>query len=84
MDKQDLSILETIKEWRIRVPFLPFRIMMTSGEGYEIRNSELLAIGQSQVIYCFPNSDRVAHLRMNQIASVEEFDAKTSRKRKSA
>jgi hypothetical protein len=84
MDKQDLSILETIKDWRIRVPFIPFRIVMTSGEGYEIRHSELLAIGQSQMFYCFPNTDRVAHLRVNQIASVEELDAKPTRKRKSA
>ncbi len=81
MDKQELGILETIKEWRIRVPFIPFRIVMTSGQGYDIRHSELLAIGQSQMFYCFPKTDRVAHLRINQVSAVAELAGKATRKR---
>ena len=80
--EEDIGVLETIRDLRRREPFIPFRVVMTSGEGYTIENSELLAIGRSQLIYCFPHSDRVAHLRMNQIATVEELEPKTTRKRR--
>jgi hypothetical protein len=84
MASEEFGILETIRDLRSRDPFIPFRIVMTSGEGYLIENSELLAIAKTQVVYCFPRSDRVAHLRINQIASVEELDLKSERKRKRA
>jgi hypothetical protein len=74
--EDDLGVIQTIRDLRKRDPFIPFRVVMTSGESHLIENSELLAIGQSQLIYCFPHSDRVAHLRMSQIASIEELEAK--------
>ena len=84
MASGEFGILDTIRHLHGRDPFIPFRIIMTSGDGYRIENSALLAIGKSQVVYCFPHSDRVAHLRLNQIASVEELDLKAERKRKRA
>ena len=82
--EEGLGVLETIRDLRKRDPFVPFRIVMTSGEVFTVENSELLAIGRSQLIYCLPHSDRVAHLRMSQIASIEELEAKDFRKRKRA
>ena len=85
MAEEEFGVLETIRELRVKEPFIPFRIVMTSGEGYVIENSELLAIGRSQLVYCLPRSDKTAHLRINQIAAVEELSApngkKTTRKR---
>jgi|HubBroStandDraft_1064217.scaffolds.fasta_scaffold2316942_1 hypothetical protein len=72
-DEQDLGVLQTIRDLRKRDPFIPFRVVMTSGDDYTIADSELLAIGNSQLIYCFPHSDRIAHLRLNQIAAIEEL-----------
>jgi len=80
--EEDIGVLETIRDLRKRDPFVPFQIIMTSGEGYTIENSELLAIGRSQIVYCFPYSDRVAHLRMSQIASVQELEPKAPAKAK--
>jgi len=79
---EEIGLLETIRDLRSRDPFVPFRITMTSGDDYTVENSELLAIGRSQLVYCLPRSDRVAHLRMNQIASIEELEGRQSRKRK--
>ena len=72
--ENDVGILQTIRDLRRREPFIPFRIVMSSGESFTVENSELLAIGQSQLVYCLPYSDRVAHLRMNQIVTVEELE----------
>ena len=83
MAEEDLGPVDTIRDLKNREPFIPFRITMTSGESYVIEGSDLLAIGRSQLVYCLPHSDRVAHLRMNQIASVEELEArKNGRRRK--
>ena len=77
-----MGVLQTIRDLRRREPFIPFRVIMSSGEGYTIENSELLAIGNSQLVYCFPHSDRIAHLRMSQISAVEELDQNNREKRK--
>jgi hypothetical protein len=80
--EEDLGVLETVRDMHRRDPFVPFQIVMTSGEGYTIERSELLAIGRSQLVYCFPHSDRVAHLRMSQIASIHETEPKIRKGRR--
>ena len=79
---EEFGFIETVREFRSRDPFVPFRITMTSGERYTIENPELLAFGKSQLVYCLPHSDRTAHLRMNQIASVQEVEVKAPRRRR--
>ncbi|MBC7785637.1 MAG: hypothetical protein H7144_17540 [Burkholderiales bacterium] len=74
--EEELGILQIIRELRSRTPFNPFRIVMGSGESHVVENSELLAIGQSQLIYCKPHSDRVVYLRLNQISEVEDLGDK--------
>jgi len=83
MAEEDLGPLDTIRDLKNREPFVPFRITMTSGENFVIEGSDLLAIGRAQLVYCLPKSDRVAHLRLNQIASVEELEnVRNGRRRK--
>ena len=81
--EDDIGVLQTVRDLRKREPFAPFRIVMTSGESYTIENSELLAIARSQLIYCLPYSDRIAHLRISEISSiVENDDAKDLKKKR--
>jgi hypothetical protein len=58
-----------------RDPFQAFRIVLTSGDYYEVTYPDLVAIGEMQLFYCFPRSDRLAHLRLNQIVAVEVLQA---------
>jgi hypothetical protein len=69
---ENISSLDTIRDLMKREPFAPFRIVMTSGDRYVIENPEALAIGSSQLHYYLPRSDRAVHMRLNQIACVEE------------
>jgi len=64
-------MLQTLRDLLDASPFVPFRIVLTSGDRYEVTDPHLVAIGRTQVFYCFPRSDRVAHLRMNQVAALE-------------
>jgi len=76
MAEEQESTLDTIRDLKQREPFLPFWIVLTSGERYVIENSEGLAIGSSQLHYYPPRSDRPVHLRISQIAAVEELELK--------
>ena len=61
---------ESIVEMLEKDPFLPFRIVLTSGEGFEIPNPNLVALGRTQLTIYQPRSDRWSMLRLNQVASL--------------
>jgi hypothetical protein len=64
-------MLDDLKELLGREPFTPFRIVLTSGSTYEVGSPLQVAVGQTQLNYYPPKSDRWAILRLNQIASFE-------------
>ncbi len=64
-------MLVDLKELLARDPFTPFRIVLTSGSMYEVSSPLQVAVGQTQLNYYPPKSDRWAILRLNQIASFE-------------
>jgi len=59
---------EALNELLHHDPFRPFRIVLTSGGGYEVRNPDMVVIQESQLVYFYPKSDRFSLLRLNQIA----------------
>jgi hypothetical protein len=65
------AMKEELVEHLRRDPFVPFRIMLTSGQGYDVTDPQLVALGESLIHVMFPQSDRYAILRLNQIASME-------------
>jgi hypothetical protein len=72
MANEEETTLDTVRDLKRREPFVPFRIVMTSGDLFLIENPDALAIGSSQLHYYLPRSDKAVHLRLNQIAAVDE------------
>jgi hypothetical protein len=68
-------MLKTVVELLDRDPLGPFRIVLTSGDRYEVSNPHLLAIGQTEMFYCWPRSDRFSFIRLNQIAAIDMLDS---------
>ncbi len=64
-----------IYEYLDREPFAPFRIITTSGDRYDVLDPHSVAIAQTYLFYCFPRSDRSAHIRLNQIVAMESLQA---------
>ena len=64
-------MIKDIEELLNKDPFQPFRIVLTSGQSYDVLNSNLVAWGESQMTVYFPKSDRWASFRINQIVSIE-------------
>jgi len=63
--------VDVIIHLKRKEPFEPFQIVMTSGDRYVIDNPDALAVAASQLHY-YPRSGLGVHLRLNQIAAVEE------------
>jgi hypothetical protein len=74
MPREEETTLDTIRDLKRRDQFCPFRIVMTSGDRYVIKDPDALAIAGSQLHYYPPRSGRAVHMRLNQIAAVEEDD----------
>ncbi len=70
-DRKEESSLDMIRHLKRQEPFVPFLIVMTSGDRYEVEDPDALAIGVSQVHY-YPRSGMGIHMRVNQIAAVQE------------
>lgn len=62
---------DEIVEHLDREPFVPLRIILTSGQAYDITNPHLLALGETTMHVMQPRSNRYAILRLNQIASLQ-------------
>lgn len=67
-------MLNDLQEWLKREPFVPFRIILASGTGYDVTSPYQVAIGRTQFDYYFPRSDRKAILRMNQVTAFETLE----------
>ena len=62
---------ENIQELLNREPFLPFRLIMTSGKTYEVVSSNSAALLKSEVFVVFPDGERWAHVPFLHIASID-------------
>jgi hypothetical protein len=73
--ERDESTLDTILHLKRQEPFVSFQIVMTSGDRFRIENPDALAVATSQLHY-YPRSGSGIHMRLNQIAAVEEQNGK--------
>ena len=71
MGVEDVTSYDTIRDHKNREPFIPFAIVMTSGDRFVIENGDALAMTSSQLHYFPPRADRAVHMRVSQIAFVE-------------
>jgi hypothetical protein len=78
------SAADTIRDLKRQEPFVPFRIVMSSGEKYLIDDPDALAITTNQLHYFPPRKETAIHMRFNQISSVEVGDGKTTSRRKAS
>jgi hypothetical protein len=67
-------MLEKLEELLRAKPFVPFRIIMTSGHHYDVHSPYLVAIGESVIGYFFPKSDCMVNLRKTELSSIETLE----------
>ena len=67
-------MLEEIQDRLDAVPFIPFRIVVTSGDRFEVMNPNELTVAQSVLYLVDLRSDQHAVIRANQLCYVETLD----------
>jgi hypothetical protein len=67
-------MLEKLKQLLDQEPFVPFRILLTSGGAYDVTSPYQVALGETKLDYFFPRSDRDATMRINQIVAFEAME----------
>ena len=70
-DRETTNIVKAIQELRDREPFVPFSILMTSGNKYVIERGGNLVELKSELFYAMPGGEDFVFLRKNQIAAIE-------------
>jgi len=67
-------MIERLEELLRKEPFIPFRLILTSGNSYEVISPLMVAMGKTELAYFCPKSDKLAHLRLNQLAALETLE----------
>ena len=70
---------EEIRDFVDREPFEPFRVRLSSGDSYEIRNPGLTVVMRSRLLIADPDSDRYTLIPFLHIAAVETIGNGASR-----
>ena len=84
-EKEEISIIETILELKHADPFVPFSLVLASGDRFLIETGENLVEMRSQFFYVSPKTDKFCFLRKSQIVAVEdENKPRTQRSRRKA
>ena len=64
-------IRENIRELLDRDPFVPFRLVLSSGRHYDVMEPHSAALLKSEVFVVFPDGERWAHVPLLHIASIK-------------
>lgn len=67
-------MIEQLQEHLDRETFQPFRIVTSSRDCYDVLSPHEVAVAQTYLFYAFPQSDRSAHIRLNQIVALETME----------
>jgi hypothetical protein len=62
---------EAIRDPLRRRPFVPFRIVLSNGEKYEVVHPEFVVLTKNGIVITYPNSDRITICALLHIANVE-------------
>jgi hypothetical protein len=73
LDKDDRQS-KTIRELLEREPFIPFEIVMNSGDRIKIEAPGLVTFQDAWLIYMLPRSNSFVQLRMNQLSFIQIND----------
>jgi hypothetical protein len=70
-ERDSTNIVKAIHELKDRDPFLPFEVVLTSGDKYVIERGANLVELKSEFFYAYPGGEDFVFLRKNQIAAVK-------------
>jgi len=83
-DEKRPRIIVTILELKSREPFLPFEIVLTSGDKFLIENGDNLVELKTEFFYARVDGESFVFLRKSEIAAVQVPEKKRRSRRKAS
>ena len=74
-----MNVVSAILDLRNRDPFVPFNIVMTSGDKYLIERGDNLVEMMTEFFYARPGGDSFVFLRKTEIVAVERPEGRARR-----
>jgi len=66
---------ETIKDLLKKQPFVPFKVMLSNGEAFEVRHPEFVIVTKFGMVVAYPDSPRLSICSLLHIANIETMTA---------
>jgi hypothetical protein len=82
-EKMNQNVVDAILDLKDRDPFVPFKVVLASGDKYLIERGANLVEMRTEFFYASPKKDGFVFIRKTQIAAVEGSQDKVARKRAS-
>ena len=76
-DAANMNVVDAITDLKGREPFVPFDIVLTSGDRYRIQRGENLVEMKTEFFYARPGGDSFVFLRKTEIVAVERPEGRT-------
>jgi hypothetical protein len=83
-EPENTDVVDAILDLKDAEPFVPFRIVMTSGDRYLIESGQNLVELRTEFFYASPRTKRFVLLRKFQIVAVEQEEKRTRPTRRKA
>ena len=64
-------IRDNIRELLERDPFVPFRLVLTSGREYDVVDPQMTVLMKSEIFIAFPDGERSSLIPLLHVTSVE-------------
>ncbi len=74
-------IRENIRELLERDPFVPFRLVLTSGRHYDVVDPQMTVLLKSEIFIAFPDGERSSLIPLLHVTSVETLGNGRRRRR---
>ena len=83
-EPEHTNVVDTIMDLKRQEPFVPFMIILTSGDRYRIESGETLVVLRSNFFYASPRTKKFVFLRKSEIVAVEQQEPRRRPRRKAS
>ena len=83
-EPEHTNVIDTILDLKGHEPFVPFTIVLTSGDRYRIESGANLVELRTDFFYASPRTKKFVFLRKSEIVAIEQQEAKRPVRRKAS
>ena len=83
-EPEHTNVIDSILDLKAQEPFVPFTVILTSGDKYRIESGANLVELRSAFFYASPRTKKFVFLRKSEIVALEQQEPKRPSRRKAS